>query len=128
MEYTNFDKQSLVKYTERIAEVIREQYLPVVVKTTAEFQQTPSEISNKNTLYVYSDRSVDSNGVLHPGFKFGDGRAYIVDLPFTSEGSVEEMAAHIRDTSIHTNSEEKAKWNKKISCEVDGETLQFIND
>ena len=81
----------------------------VFVKTTAEWDLDPSEQSQKNTFYVYSDHLL-SDGTQIPGIKIGDGNAYIADLPFIDDIFIN----HINDNIRHITEEERTRWNNKV--------------
>ena len=66
------------------------------------------------------------SGQYIPGFKVGDGQAYLIDLPFVDD----VYARHILDQSIHVSPEDRASWSSKITCYVDSSspnTLVFSN-
>lgn len=81
----------------------------VFVKTTEEWGYNPSEQSQKNTFYIYSDHT-SYNGTKIPGIKIGDGNAYIADLPFIDDLFV----YHINDNVRHITQEERDRWNNKV--------------
>lgn len=87
--------------------------------TTAEWNSRPSLISEKGALYIYTDyQNVDGMDV--PGFKLGDGKAYLIDMPFTDS----VMQDHIRNTIVHITQEEREFWNDKVRCyAIDNEEL-----
>lgn len=85
----------------------------VAVKTTAEWQQVTTIVSKKGEIYVYSDYMQDEDGNDIPGFKIGDGNAYIVDLPF----------ATLPDLRI--SADDIASWNNKVSVRIEGDRLIF---
>ena len=95
--------------------------------TTAHWNANPKLISEKNKAYVYLDHeSIEEDGKTKwiPGVKIGDGKAYLIDLPFTDE----VMIAHIRNLGIHVTPEEKEFWNNKVRTYMDtveGEQLVF---
>ena len=94
----------------------------IIVKTTAEWRSNLA-VSQTNTFYVYSDRTVE-NGILYPGIKVGDGTSYIVDLPFIDD----IFYAHINNSTIHVTAAEKEFWNNKVrtqDSEVQNENLIF---
>lgn len=107
--------------------------------TTANWNKYKTFIPMKNELIVYTDRytETDENGkeVKIPGFKVGDGNAYLIDLPFIGSKAdnsgldVEELQklvdTHAKNTEIHVTKEEKEFWNNKLNYEVSGETLIF---
>ena len=83
-------------------------------KTTEEWRQTPRLISEKNALYIYSDRDVETDPVSGqdinvPGIKVGDGTTYLIDLPFVDD----IIREHIRNTDIHITPQERDFWNNK---------------
>ena len=88
----------------------------VLFGTTAEWNADLSLVGEEETLYVYTDRVLDSSGDYYAGIKVGDGSAYLVDLPFVDGYFVD----HIADTSIHVTSQEKAFWNNKVRCYMAG--------
>ncbi len=90
--------------------------------TTAQWNAQSTLESEANTLYIYTDRAVDSLGNAIAGIKVGDGNAYLVDLPFTDN----ILMDHIADTTRHITSEEREFWNNKVRCYATGqETLVF---
>ena len=98
----------------------------VLYNTTAGWDAQHELIAARNTLYVYTDHTT-YGGYNIPGFKVGDGNAYLIDIPFT-EDRVDE---HIADTEIHITQTEREFWNSKERCYVDSdvpETLIFTND
>lgn len=100
----------------------------VLSDTTENWNKKASFISELNTVYVYVDHQTktDEEGkeVWIPGIKIGDGKAYLIDLPFSDE----LMIAHINDLGIHVTPEEKEFWNSKVRTYMDtveGEQLVF---
>ena len=94
----------------------------VKFNTTAGWNSQTSLVSQVNTLYVYTDHQVDSQGRNVAGIKVGDGLAYVVDLPFTDAIATE----HIANTTAHITSAERAAWNSKVRCYYSGvENLVF---
>ena len=100
----------------------------VLSDTTENWNKQASLISDLNTIYVYVDHQTktDEEGkeVWIPGIKIGDGKAYLIDLPFSDE----LMIAHINDLGIHVTPEEKEFWNNKVRTYMDtveGEQLVF---
>lgn len=100
----------------------------LIVKTTAEWQSTPSYIPPKDTILVYSDYgtlTVNNHTYNIPGLKIADGLAYGLDQPFVGEDVKHQIINHINDTTRHITAEERTFWNNKLNCEVVGEILQF---
>ena len=85
----------------------------VAVKTTEEWSHVTEVVSANGEIYVYSDYMQDEDGNNIPGFKIGDGNAYIVDLPF----------ATLPDLRI--SDEDIASWNNKVSVRIEGDRLIF---
>lgn len=83
----------------------------VVVHTTAKWQSLTSLVSVKGTIYVWSDYKTE-DGEDIPAIKIGDGLAYVVDLPFATQGI----------TLAQINN-----WNNKVSVRISGENLFFKN-
>lgn len=83
------------------------------VKTCAEWAQLTELVSVRGEAYVYSDAGEDENGNPIPKIKYGDGNAYVVDLPFATA-----IDFRITDEDIQN-------WNNKVAIRVDGEILVF---
>ena len=93
----------------------------VLFDTTANWNAQTTLVSNANTLYVYTDHQLDSQGNKVAGIKVGDGLAYVVDLPFTDAVTTE----HIADNTRHVTQAERDSWNNKVRCYYAG-TEQLI--
>ena len=111
--YEWLDKEGLAYFFSKLKVYMSSKYLPVLFDTTEHWNNQTSLISEKNTLYVYIDYMTDENLTI-PGFKLGDGKAYLIDLPFTDKVYYD----HIRDQVIHITGEERILWNNKVSCEL----------
>lgn len=111
--YEWLDKEGLAYFFSKLKVYMSSKYLPVLFDTTEHWNNQTSLISEKNTLYVYTDYMTDENLTI-PGFKLGDGKAYLIDLPFTDKVYYD----HIRDQVIHITEEERILWNNKVSCEL----------
>lgn len=103
----------------------------VLSDTTEGWNRQIDLVSRLNTVYVYTDHQTvtdeEGNVSCIPGVKIGDGKAYLIDLPFT-DAAFEE---HMEDTSIHVTQEEKAFWNNKnrgYVSEGSPETLVLTTD
>lgn len=98
----------------------------VVAHTTEEWNSKPQYIPQKGSIVVYTDHHV-VDGVNYPGMKFGDGLAYVVDLPFVGEETSNEIIAkldgHMADEVSHMQSGEREYWNNKLDYQLDGESL-----
>ena len=99
--------------------------------TTEGWNAQPDLLSKLNAIYIYTDGStkLDVHGDAYniPWMKIGDGRAYVVDLPFVNaeihdiKRDMEEMQAlvkdHINDNVRHISTYDRQVWNEK--CRVD---------
>lgn len=95
-----------------------EKYNEVISDTTANWNSQKTLISKKDVVYVYTDhesKTVDGKTTNIPGIKIGDGKAYLIDLPFTDT----LMMDHIHNSGIHVTQNEKNFWNNKIRCYID---------
>lgn len=95
--------------------------LPKVLFNSTEYWTNHSSlVSEKNTIYVYTDYKQTQDGYYIAGVKVGDGSAYIVDLPFSDM----LMEQHMTDATIHVTPEDKEFWNNKINVVDD---MQLVN-
>lgn len=95
--------------------------------TTRYWNAQPRLISQSKTIYVYTDHDQDGEGNDIPGFKLGDGMAYLIDMPFVTQN----MEDHIKDQIRHITQDERNKWNNKVSVRIDthnSENLVFENE
>lgn len=84
-------------------------------------------ISQKNTIYVYTNYQKDENGENIAGIKIGDGEAYLIDLPFLDTLYLE----HIKNNNIHITDSERQFWNNKVRCYyslTEDETVVFTTN
>lgn len=69
----------------------------------------------------------DYYGEDKPAVKFGDGSAYLIDLPIASEGMTEEIMRalndHIENMEVHVSRADRAFWNNKLNYAIDSEEL-----
>lgn len=97
--------------------------------TTEGWVLNSNYIPAENEIVIYSDKYtvIDNNNILTiPGIKFGDGNAYVSDLPFITDAIERQINTHINNTTIHITAEEREFWNNKLNCGVDGEEL-YLN-
>ena len=106
----------------------------VLVDTTANWAAQSGRESEFGKIYVYTDyrQYEDESGNVHdvPGFKIGDGKAYLIDLPF-AESNDDVLLAHIGDTNVHITQKERTVWNNKVRVFVsaaDSENMVFTTD
>lgn len=96
--------------------------------TTEDWNERLGFISEKNVLYIYTDyRIIEKDGeeILLPGLKVGDGKSYLIDLPFlNSTSDIDQvMIDHINNNVIHISAEERAFWNNKLNYQLQDEIL-----
>lgn len=103
----------------------------ILSNTTEGWNNQTLLISEARTIYVYTDyqTETDAEGNVKnvPGIKIGDGKAYLIDLPFTDA----LMVQHMSDLDIHVTPEEKAFWNNKVRTyysSIEEDTLIFTVD
>ncbi len=101
-------------------------------KTVEEWNSDISLISQKGTLYIYSDYKMivddEDNEIFLPGLKIGDGKAYLIDLPFLNTGALDQQILdHINNNVIHVSLQDRRFWNEKLNyrLEADEQTLIF---
>ena len=100
----------------------------IYTNTSAYWATQISYVPKNGDIIVYSDReTIVEDGVTKfvPGFKIGDGNAFVVDLPFTDAAVVERFLAHVEDHNAHVTIQEKEFWNNKLNLSLNGETLEF---
>lgn len=68
--------------------------------TTANWNAKFGLIGKKDCLYIYTDYIIEG-GIPIPSIKVGDGKAYLIDLPFIYSGNV--------------TAEQIAFWNNKVT-------------
>ena len=90
----------------------------VECRTAAQWALATDYVPAAGTILVYTDNN---------NIKIGDGLAYAVDLPFVTDAIRSEvlgaLGLHELDTNVHVTTSEKAFWNNKINCELEGELL-----
>lgn len=108
-------------------DALLKKHIPII-GTTAYFEGVKTTVPPKGQLVIYSDlRSItksDGTTITSAGIKVGDGIKTIEQLPFIDWFYWD----HISDTDIHVTTKEKKFWDKKITCEVLGETLNLKID
>lgn len=97
-------------------------YSNVTVNTTEYWNSQPNRIGAKNVVYVYSDYRIDEHGNAIPAFKVGDGLAYLIDLPFSSD----IVDTHMADAYIHISNAEREFWNNKVTALLDADNEERI--
>ena len=97
----------------------------IIYNTSEYWNSHPTLISKRGYIYVYSDWTQDSQGRDVAGLKVGDGKAYLIDLPFTEQILID----HLNDMVRHITEQERENWNNKIRCYMEGEDkIVFTTD
>lgn len=104
----------------------------ILYGTTAEWNAKTDLISKRNTIYVYTDHVKNEEDQDVPGIKIGDGKAYVVDLPFIAASFAQAaQTAAVAQTAISggdgsggvggvpVTQEEKDNWDNKLSGDID---------
>ena len=69
----------------------------VHIDTTANWNRQRDLIGRSGHLYIYVDYTT-VDGVTYPGFKYGDGSAYLIDSPFVAGNEGGYGAVHVGST------------------------------
>ena len=78
----------------------------VVSNTTDGWNSQPQLIASKDVIYVYTDyKIVDDTEV--PNIKIGDGKAYLIDLPFLTLGTTYSIATTSSDGLMSSSDKTK---------------------
>ena len=95
---------------------------------TSEYWSTQGlTIPEKDTIMIYEDEVSLPSGMKIPRMKIGDGKAYLVDLPFVGDDVLYKLNSHMSNKEIHITAAERAFWNDKLNCneELINDTLVF---
>ena len=89
-------------------------------KTVEDWNNDRDLISQKGTLYIYNNYKVikdeEDNEIFLPGIKLGDGKAFLIDLPFLNTDPFDEQILdHINNNVIHISIEDRKFWNNKLN-------------
>lgn len=89
-------------------------------KTVEEWNNDKDLISQKGTLYIYTNYKIindqEDNEIFLPGIKLGDGKAYLIDLPFLNTDTFnEQILDHINNKVIHVSLKDRMFWNNKLN-------------
>lgn len=102
----------------------------IEIDTTIHWNAKPEYRPANGVLIVYSDYKTYTNEqgqeVVVPGFKIGDGNAYLIDKPFVGEADSKILQQHIEDAGLHIQPGERAFWNNKLNyVEPEDDCLEF---
>lgn len=96
--------------------------------TTQNWNSQNDLISENGALYVYDDydtKTVDGKIINIPNIKIGDGKAYVVDLPFINSVGA-DMLEHMTNSILHVTSKEKEFWNNKVSAFISDKDAEIL--
>lgn len=86
-------------------------------------------VAEKNTMYIYIDYKKDEDQDFYiPGIKLGDGKTYLIDLPFLNNINSDidkQILQHVKNKDIHITSQQRLFWNNKLNLTMDNENLVF---
>jgi hypothetical protein len=89
---------------------------PFYYDTTENWNKLTDLISEEGSYYVYTDYLV-KDGLKYPNLKIGDGKAYVVDLPFIAVNE-QQLLSHVNNQEIHITQAEREFWNNKVTSYV----------
>lgn len=91
----------------------------------------PQLISEKDVLYIYTNYktiNVDDEQITIPGLKIGDGKSYLIDLPFFNDISNfnDIFMDHINNKVIHVSMEDRMFWDNKLNLFLEAQEQNLI--
>lgn len=101
-------------------------------KTKEQWNINSQLLSKKDVLYIYTNykkikKQGEQDQIIIPGLKVGDGKSYLIDLPFINDVSNSDfeniLLQHINNKTIHVTQEEKIFWNNKLNLFLQEENL-----
>ena len=97
-------------------------------QTKQEWDSDLTFISELNVLYIYSNYKTiqkDDQEIIVPGIKIGDGKSFLIDLPFLNgaSGFDEILIDHIDSNNIHVSQTDRNFWNNKLNLSLQGQVL-----
>lgn len=94
--------------------------------TTANWNMQSGMVSEEGAIYIYSDYYHDDQGRPIPGIRIGDGSAYLIDLPMSSQDLTDKFYDHINNHSIHVSAQDRLFWNNKVTSVVDATDVENL--
>lgn len=86
-------------------------------------------VAEQNTMYIYIDYKKNEDQDFYiPGIKLGDGKTYLIDLPFLNNINSDidkQILQHVKNKDIHITSQQRLFWNNKLNLTMDNENLVF---
>ena len=96
----------------------------IVVGDRAYWNAHATYIPPAGTLCIYTDYAT-LDGADVPGFKVGDGNAYVVDLAFSQDDLRAAFQAHISNSRIHLSEQDRNKLESSVTVSVTNNNLIF---
>lgn len=94
----------------------------IIYKTTSEWDANPTLIGQHGILYVYldADSYVDEHGetIYVPAIKLGDGETPLIDLPFMTAETSQEVIHHLEDAYAHWQEGEREALQTALERKV----------
>lgn len=115
-------RQGQIFYAKNGARTVGTATSNVLVGTTEYWDSQRDLIGSENVVYMYTDHLEDGDGNPIPGFKIGDGLAYLIDTPFNDDLFVD----HINNTHVHVTDAEKEFWNNKVTAYINASDLETL--
>ena len=94
----------------------------IYYNTTAHWNSQRSYIPKAGHIVIYSDYAKENEKNV-PNFKIGDGKAYLIDLPFSQADLRATVMAHINNTAVHLSQGDREKLENSVTASVTGENL-----
>ena len=99
----------------------------IIYKTTAEWNADPTLVGQRSVLYAYLDadsyQDEHGNTVYIPAIKLGDGVTPLIDVPFMTASTSQEVIHHLEDAYAHWQEGEREALQATLEGKVD--TTQF---
>ena len=122
-------KDGLIYKVEQLQRIVDELVIISDIKvyydTVENWNSQPDLLSERGSIYIYSNAKT-YKGVALPRIKIGTGNAYLIDLYYIDQDTVDRL-----DEIVTVTQEEKDRWNNKVTFylnESDGENLVFSKD
>lgn len=122
--------QGTVLLWSKIKNIKTDNILTYESRTVEEWNNDKNFLSQKGVLYIYTNYKViniDEDQIFLPGLKIGDGKAYLIDLPFLNTGVLDnEILDHINNNVIHISLEDRNFWNNKLNLSLQPQTETLV--
>lgn len=119
------DITNLAEYDLLLKEYIQSHISDITLYNTSDYWESCVEfIPKEGQIIVYSD-ALSFGGKSYPMLKVGDGKAYLIDLPFMNEATLKNLKNHLENNTIHITQSEREKWNTAVTTTTTDEQLIF---